>query len=485
MARALILFIFSFALCLPLLFSDRVGGKISVNERRFLATFPQVISPRSVLTRSFWIDLQVWFKDNLWGRITFQQIRGTIDYRCFNVSSSPLVHIGDEGWLFYRGDKNIELALGTNIPDQKQLENIKLNQELIQTALNKRGIDYVLVLTPSKVSVYPEYIKGGTLSVRETYIDIVTDYLRKNTTIPVINLKPALIAAKSQNEVFLRTETHWNYMGAYYGYSEVIHVLQRLNLVDEGPVTVSKHTSTFQGEFAAMMGSNLIIPPERMDLTIIENPTSRIVTDGEKYQAMLDEVKKTESLFYASFTNDEQVGKLLLIGDSFFYSWRIPDLFAENFNQVDYVSTDRVYKSMVDLTKPDIVILERTERGLFTLANFADPYLYISALTNPQAIMSVSANALSYSIAVENSGEEGWSETELIRLGMFIDGKDSGLRVQLPDNTIVEPGGLHVFKFEKDQIPEDKLAGKLGFRMLQEGFSYFGNFVEVSAPAEY
>ena len=128
---------------------------------------------------------------------------------------------------------------------QEMLENIKDSQVKIQEALNSRGIQYVIVFIPSKGSVYPEYL-GGKFAVRETVIDIVTDYLRKNTTIPIINTKGDLLQAKTTRQVYFKTDTHWNGAGAYVGYSAVIDGLKQYGMIHSDPISISTSPSYAQ-----------------------------------------------------------------------------------------------------------------------------------------------------------------------------------------------------------------------------------------------
>lgn len=466
--------LFIIALSLPVLLADKLGGDISDNERRVLASFPEATSVQTLFTHKFKEGFEVWLKDNMWARFPAQQISGTIDYRIFDVSPSSLVHVGDNGWLYYRGDKNLELALGTNFPDLALLEKIRLNQELIQEELKDRGIEYVIVLVPSKVSVYPENIKGGKFAIRETYIDIVTRYLQEHTTIPVINLKPVLIEAKKTKQVFLKTETHWNHAGAYIGYSTVIRELQKLGLLDTEPVEITTKPGTFLGDLSAMMGSTTIIPPEPMDYITIEAPKAVPVTEGEKHNTIQSVKEQDNVLGYFSFHNDTKTKKLLILGDSFFYTWKIPELFAENFNQLDYLFSDKVFDNIVTPAQPDVVILERAERYIYSLAFPPDTNLLTKAFANPNAELSLIEEAETITVNAVNKGDEDWTNGDLIRLGVFVDVADTGVRYYLPEGSTIKPGEILTIVIERNSLPDGNSGKQVSFKMLQEGFQYFG-----------
>ena len=50
----------------------------------------------------------------------------------------------------------------------------------MQKRLNEKGIEYVVILPTSKVSIYPEYLRIGKGKVIETPVNLVADYLEKN-----------------------------------------------------------------------------------------------------------------------------------------------------------------------------------------------------------------------------------------------------------------------------------------------------------------
>lgn len=488
-SQILITVIFVISLILPVAFADYEGGKISITERRYLTKFPVIFDDNNNISRSIKSDFESWLGDNLYLRLAMTKIKGLIDFRVFKVSPTNLVHVGEEGWFFYTNDKNIQIAQGTNTPSTELLEKIKTNQVAIQKALKARGIVYVLVLTPSKVSIYPEYIRGSQYETRETYIDIVANYLSTNTTIPVINLKPALLNAKKDSQVYLKTETHWNEVGAYIGYSTIIQSLSSLGINVTQPVQISTTEGLYSGEFSQMMGVPNLIPPEPMLRTVINAPKAVLLDVGPKVEALRSyaQSKSLLSDYLVSYRCSDCNKNLLLLGDSFFNTWNIPQLFAENFNALDYVPTDQVTLNLVDITMPDIVILERTERFLYTLANDPDPYLISEPLQNLEAAIRVinfqevilRPNVQDLDIVVKNTGLSSWSEDQMVRLCIFQNFKDVGLRIRLPADTTVSPGEKVSFVIPALFFMQNA-PSKITIKMVQEGYKYFGNEVEIT-----
>lgn len=480
--KVLTVIVFFAVLILPVLESDKIGGALSPNENRYLAKFPALLNEKNQIPAGLKNGFEAWLKDNLAGRAQAQKTKAFIEMKIFKSSPSPLVHIGEKGWYFYTNDRNLEIGMGTHLLSSEELQAVASNQVRIQRALKKQGVDYVLVLVPSKASVYPEFITGGDYQAGITLIDQVTTYLQENTNIPVINVKSALIDAKKEQDVYFRTETHWNHAGAYIGYKTIIEKLNQLEVIQTQPVSISTESATHNGEFSAMMGYPGLIPPEQYQATVIQNPQASLLNDSEKANQISALMAHNGVVGeYFSYSNPSAEKSALILGDSFFFTWKIPDLFAENLAEMNFIRTDNVVGDIIQVIDPDIVILERTERYIYSLANPATNKFTIPKLSNPLAeIISHDCpssfewgKSYNISIVVKNSGIQSWSEDDQIRLGIFPDGKDSGYRVYLPDDFTVEPGQEFTFVLENYQAPE--LGSTfLELQMLQEGHQYFG-----------
>ena len=62
----------------------------------------------------------------------------------------------------------------------------------------------------------------GDYTVGTTAADILTDYIKANTDVKVINVKDGLIPAKEAGQLYLKTDTHWNQLGSYNAYSYIL-----------------------------------------------------------------------------------------------------------------------------------------------------------------------------------------------------------------------------------------------------------------------
>lgn len=470
----------------PLFCINRINGKISPTENRYLANFPKLLEENTGnINKDFFRGFNAWLKDNIGFREFFVKMNTKINYNILKTSPNPLVKFGKDGWFFYNNDHNLDIASGNYPLTEETLIAIKNEQESIQKALAKKGIEYVLVLNPSKVSIYPEEILGANFNVRETPVDIVEKYLKENTTIKVINTKNSLLKAKeSGQQVYNKTDTHWNEEGAYIGYKYTIEQLNQWGIIKSPPVSIKQVPSTFKGEFSAMMGDVSLLQPENINATEIISQNAKQVQNDKLFDLIRKEQKNDNNLYTCNrmyINKSEADKKVLLYGDSFFGSWKINDLFAENCSELTYVWSDSVKGSVVDEIKPDVVVFERTERYINTLAKEADTILKYGKMKDPTAEI-VSNNTpteikrgekYDVNITVKNTTNEVWSNKRNIRLCIWQDGKDLGYRLNLPDDFELNPSEEYTFVLHDFQAPPSN-STYLEYQMVEEGIAYFG-----------
>src|SRR5207302_6354416 len=56
-------------------------------------------------------------------------------------------------------------------------------------------------------------------------LDQLVAYMKAHSTVQVLDLRPALIEAKKAGVLFLKTDTHWNSLGAFIGCQQLADAL--------------------------------------------------------------------------------------------------------------------------------------------------------------------------------------------------------------------------------------------------------------------
>jgi alginate O-acetyltransferase complex protein AlgJ len=132
---------------------------------------------------------------------------GTLSYVAFGEGRDGVL-IGSDGWLFSKEEFQT---------DKHSRERLAANLALIaqaRDALAARGVRLVTTIVPSKADIYPEELGRYRWPAEPaSRYDAIVETLTK-ANVPVVDLRPALQAAKSEAPVFLKTDTHWTPYGA-------------------------------------------------------------------------------------------------------------------------------------------------------------------------------------------------------------------------------------------------------------------------------
>ncbi len=384
--------IFVLMLILPLININKRNGVRSKVENRILASFPDIYDENGGLNKGLKTDFEAWINDNIGFRDYFVSTYSKIKLNILKASPTDKVEIGKEGWYFYTPNNNIELATGEYPLDETLLERIAENQLRIQEYYKSKGIEYVLVLAPSKVSVYPEYLREGQYDIRETVCDIVERYLNENTDINVINVKDEVIKGKSQGMMYHKTDTHWTQMGASIAYSSVIEKLRNMGIVNTTVADMSFYDAEYEGEFSGLMGCRGLLGKEIVPFAEILESKAVEVNEGRYYEEVQKIVKENgvpdnrPGIVFKNASVPEK--KVLIYGDSMFNWWNVPNMFAENFSELTFTRMTSINEELDDLANPDVVIFEATER-LITSVLVNDPKISIQEIPDVKEISAV------------------------------------------------------------------------------------------------
>lgn len=354
--NTVVVLIFALALALPIFHTRLASGDFSEEEKRYLAPMPELVSAEGGINTSAGTQFKTWLEDHIGYRDFFVELSGKIKLDMFHQSPSTQVHVGKDGWYYYTLDENLEIAAGKYTLTDEMLDDILFEHLAVRDKLKEQGIDYVIVLPTSKASIYPEYMRYGSGEVRRTPVDIVTDHLEQNSDLKVIRLKDALLDAKSQGQVYFKTDTHWTQFGAYIGYRRIIEKLNEWGLCDGGPVEVGLTAGEFVGEFGAMMGSRDLLGPEETENTEIIDPKAVNDAGSERYQQLFAAVESEDiHMSPYHYDNPSSDGPAVMIyGDSMFGGWNETELLAENFSELTYVWDNNIRQSLLSLMQPDM-----------------------------------------------------------------------------------------------------------------------------------
>jgi hypothetical protein len=298
------------------------------------------------------------------------------------VSPTPLVIPGKDGWLFYAVDGKTDWFRGVSRLPEARLARWKTHLEARRDWLARRGIRFLYVITPDKETIYPELVPARYARLTETAVGQLVDYMRANSTVEIVDLRPALLAAKPAETLYSRTDTHWNHQGAFAGYAEIMRRLKAW-FPDLTPRArgdfVLRQGPPWSGDLAAMMGLVEFLAEPRPELVPVPPYTSRPSArrgspprDTVRYAAMEgpSPARPRAVVFHDSFflpPEQRADPKKPLRTDAFMPSdtpFRLVDLFAEQFSRSVFTWQHTFDPQLVEREHPDVVIEEEVERML-------------------------------------------------------------------------------------------------------------------------
>lgn len=368
---------FVVAFCLVLLIPTltlRPTETYSDYENRTYSKFPTVFTKDGKVAPGLAKGLGHWYEDHIGLRNEMIGLSANMMVKGYGVSSSEKVSFGKDGWMFYTGDKNIEIGSGECRLAEAELRRIAQTQQMISDYYKSIGKEYFLLFTPSKASVYTEYMENGHEPVY-TVMDQVADYLRENTDVMVINPKQAVIDAKSEGKLYLRTDTHWTQFGSYQAYKEILRQMKEYGTDLGEPVSVTFEDSTTQGEFSKMLGDPELLAPEASYKAVWDKKTE-LITSGDPAIDAIMEINSHTTYMSANtyqpelYRNaDAQTDKKCLVYvDSMWAGGRgMPWYFSENFSELIYTRIRNVDYTIDSVYDSDVVIYSVGERFISVL----------------------------------------------------------------------------------------------------------------------
>jgi len=354
----LLVIIFGIILCLPVIAMYLgIGKSFVLKENRELA-----FKPKMGLYEKFPKYFSDYFNDHFGLRNWLIVANRWSRYKLFGVSPNKAVTVGKEEWLFYTPDINYIDSINAQGFTEGELKQIEANFLDIQNKFNKKGIKFYFLVAPNKQSIYPEFLPDYMKKIRpDSRLDQLSSFLEKNGMVNFVNPKKELLEMKKNAPVYLKYDTHWNDLGAFVAYQKLF---QKINK-DFGTIK-SKEMSDFMVTTKESPNNDLAVQmgvignfKEKGPNFENKNSKSKIVFENCPDKFIGCPVTVWE-------VADQRLLKLVMFRDSFGVG--IIPFLAEHF-QRSYFYWGSIPFSMteIDQEKPEIVVMELTERELWRL----------------------------------------------------------------------------------------------------------------------
>jgi hypothetical protein len=334
-----------------------LGRGSSVTENRALARLPTIqwmgASIRDVPDQ--WVR---YFEDNFAFRQLLVRWQAAFRLNVLGVSPSEAVIKGRDGWLFYAQDGALQDYVEERLFTPRELEIWRQTLQDTNDRLGERGVVYLFVVSPDKHLVYPEFMPRAIRGAATSRIDQLIEYLATYSTVTVLDLRPALLDAKSHERLYHRTDTHWNDRGAFVAYQQIMTALGK-SLPGLSPVSRAlfepRHVESAGLDLAGMMGLTQVLREEDLLLTPKQPFVAHVVEPNHPSLRFMDARVVTE-------VPDGHRPRAVIFRDSF-GSALIPFL-SEHFSRAVYLWQYNVEPDVITGERPDVVIQEWVGRRL-------------------------------------------------------------------------------------------------------------------------
>lgn len=361
----------------------RVPELKDVQEMRPLAVWPDW---KKTKLEKWPAAFEGWLDDHFPLRTRIVQWYGLVRHRWLGEPSS-LVVVGRDDWLFYTGEMTVPDLLGRDRMSEAELNNWQRAVEGRRAWWRERGADYLVVLVPNKTTIYADRLPLFLRSqARPGKLDQIIDHLRRQRSpVPVLDLRPALFAAKAKGTVYWPTDSHWSAEGLAAGSAAILTRLQEMGVPlqprDE-TAWMRIETVRREGDCVRLLAMNGLWPVAPVSqLRLICPPDCRAVPTPLSDFPVWKSVGPWAAPL--AFERASGVGRAVMLCDSFFrvggqpsdVNSQTPLLF--NFRRFvslwNWYSTQNLatYEMVVDIAqkeRPTVVIEQWTERYLRTPA---------------------------------------------------------------------------------------------------------------------
>jgi len=328
---------------------------------------PMAQWPALALTREFAPAFDRAFSDRFGGRDGLVRFHHGTRLGVFGVSSLSTVMPGNDDWFYWLGEDGHSLDRhyrGTMPFSQRDVDNTVTEFARRRDWLAARGVAYVVLAVPEKFTIYPEHLPAWIAkSPLQSPYDRVRAAVERDGRVTFVDLRPPLLAAKTRERVYFKTDSHWNYNGAAVAYGELMRAVQKvlpagmLRVIAPAPrPAYVQGVDFYSGDLVRMLGL-----PSRIVREDDVAPLGKVLGDATGRCAR--RIDKDEFPGFEYFVCDRPgLPRAVVLRDSMAISL-IP-LLSENFSRVVYVSTRELDQALIEREKPDIVIEELVERSL-------------------------------------------------------------------------------------------------------------------------
>lgn len=341
--------------------------RIEVVDNRQLAPVPG-LTPLVPAAVTFPGRFQAWYADHM-------GLRGALVAGYRRLTDSLLrtpdrVIIGLDDWLYLRRGVREDIETVPLVRDwcgrfpfsKRQLARWTTTIAANRRWLARRGIDYLFVVPPNKMTIVPDKLPDRIQCRRRaTRLDQLKRALAIREGIELVDLRATLRrAARAGTPIWFRTDTHWTARGVAAAYPVLADRLQALRPGARRVLSFDVHA---RGRDFGDLGRLLHGVDLESDVIWVARPDDpRSKSAPDPFPTQADRYGRRSS---ARRIDDPDLPRAMVFHDSFF-DGTMNELVAESFERTVFVHHGHpaINRELVKRERPDIVIHQMVERSL-------------------------------------------------------------------------------------------------------------------------
>jgi alginate O-acetyltransferase complex protein AlgJ len=325
-------------------------GDISIRGR---APFPEKFAPGS------YSAFDLWFADRVGFRYPLIYAGTNFHIGLLHRPLDRHIVFGREGWMYWTDDGDTAPATMTDTRGKlrftpTEVKRIDAQLRAAHDRFAACGIPSAVFIAPNKQSIYGEFLINVDSGVPSTRLDALTDELSSPAKDMIIDPRAIMRTAKRSHapvRLYNKTETHWNNLGAFYGYVAIIDKIAHMIPIAHLELASLDHYQIVAAPYpGGDMATRVLFSPWRFsDEDVSLHPKLPIPGPG---QVQIDRD-------HFVHRNPRGTGRIVLFGDSF--ATQLVPFLAQHFEEVHRYPADKFDGAVVASHHPDIVLLETLE----------------------------------------------------------------------------------------------------------------------------
>ncbi len=343
------------------------GGRHIGNEQE---NPPPQLLTESGVNLQFSKECDTWISKENPLRVPMINAENTLRLDWLRSSGNGVIQ-GKNGYLF--SEETLDDYLGKTL-SPRTLYRIARTVRLTQDAAERAGSRFVFTVAPNKNTLYPSLMPARYIKGEVSNLSLLEEEFRRQG-VHYLDLKAAL--SGQEQELYLRSDTHWNSLGALYGFQALMDFLGRPHNDYAGAGYTFKNNWT--GDL-----TNMAFPESGRTCGqyYFDHDTRNwqfMQPRGDNNQALLEELmgssEKRDAVIRVN--NPDGLGSLYMLRDS--YGRALIPFLAEQYQRA--VMT-RFYPISIQDGYDDIV-WETAERGLHNAVSAA-PVAFAALCSSPE-----------------------------------------------------------------------------------------------------